>query len=228
MATKKKSDEGALRGVALIKKAIAAATEKGLIPSPAPVPPVILKKLKLPNDEKLSPSLKALLAFDASWLGFEFDDEEPEFEVLSLEDLVEQELGEEHVRGFGEAYDLLGDDCVVIDGGSESKRILYIGTPDALGEYPVITLDSTDGKSVVCGFVPFDVWVAQQLGALPAEETLGWVPDAYLPAVKELAESNGDGRTTFEPKPKDPSAEGDADEDEDEDEDDEEPPQAIA
>jgi hypothetical protein len=217
MATKKK-DEGGLRGVALIKKAIASAQEKGLIPAVAPVPPVILKKLKLPNDEKLTPALKTMLAFDASWLGWEFDDEDPEFEAMSLEDLVENDLGEEVVRDFGEAYDILGDDCISIDGGSDARRFLYVGTPDAQGEYPVITVDNKNGN-VVCGFVPFDVWVAQHLGALPAEETLGWVPDEYLPAVKELAEANGDGRTTFEPKPKDPS-DRDSDDDDDDDDDD--------
>ena len=214
MASKK--NEGALRGVALIKKAIASAQEKGLIPAPAPVPPVILKKLKLPNDEKLTPVLKTMLAFDASWLGFDFDDEEPEFEVLSLEDLVEQDLGEECVRDFGEAYDILGDDCIPIDGGSEARRFLYVGTPDAQGEYPVVTVDNKNGN-VVCGFVPFDVWVAQHLGALPAEEPLGAVPDDYLAVVKELAEANGDGRTRFEPKPKDPSADDDSDDEDDED-----------
>ena len=214
MASKK--NEGPLRGVALIKKAIASAQEKGLIPAPAPVPPVILKKLKLPNDEKLTPALKTMLAFDAGWLGFDFDDEEPEFEVLSLEDLVEQDLGEEVVREFGEAYDILGDDCIPLDGGSEARRFLYVGTPDAQGEYPVITVDNKNGN-VVCGFVPFDVWVAQHLGALPAEDTLGAVPDDYLAVVKELAEANGDGRTRFEPKPKDPSAADDEDDEEGED-----------
>jgi hypothetical protein len=36
---------------------------------PEPVPTGALKKLRLPNDEKVSPALKELLAIDASWLG---------------------------------------------------------------------------------------------------------------------------------------------------------------
>ncbi len=213
MASKK--NQGALRGAALVKAAIASATEKGTIAEPTPVPPGILKKLRLPNDEKISPAMKAFFAFDASYFGFEFDDEEPEFEAMAVEDIVEQELGEESVPRFGEAYDLLGDDCLLLGEGVEPPRFLYIGTPDSAGEYPVITLETNaEGAAVVRGFVPFDVWLAQELGALPKE-----LSEEHLAAVKELADSNGDGRTSFEPKAKE-AGEGDDDEDEDEDEDD--------
>jgi len=218
MATKKKA-EGITRGAALIKKAIEAAKSAGLIDSPEAVPPSALKKLRLPNDEKISPAMKELLAFDASFVGWEIDEEEPEFEPMSLDEYVEQEFGEEFISQFGEAIEMLAEDCIPIDDGTESKRFLYVGSPDEKGEYAVITLATDDG-CWVGGFVPFDVWVAQQLGALEKEKHHGYVPAEYEAVCKELAEANGDGRVSFKSETRviEKDKEGD-DDDEDEDDD---------
>lgn len=221
MATKKKTD-GALRGTALMKKAIEAAKANGVIDDPDPVPAGALKKLRLPNDEKISPALKELLAFDASWLGWEIDEEDPELEPMSLDELVEQEFGEDYVSQFGEAIELLPEDCIPIGESSDAKRFLYIGTPDDHGEYPVITL-ATDNGCWVGGFVPFDVWVAQQFGALEKEKQRGSVPADYEVFCKALAESNSDGRVSFKSESRAVErAEGEDDEDEDDDDDDDE------
>ena len=217
MATKKKAD-GSVRGAALIKKAIEAAKNDGLIDSPEPVPAGALKKLRLPNDEKISPAMKELLAFDSSWVGWMIDEEEPEFEPLSLDEFIEQELGEEFVGQFGEAIELLGEDCIPIDDGSEAKRFLYVGAPDDNGEYAVITLATDDG-CWIGGFVPFDIWVAQQLGALEKEKHRGYVPSEYESACKALAEANSDGRVSFKSETRAVGdKEGDDEDDEDEDE----------
>jgi len=191
------------RGAALVKKAI----EAGPVATAEPVDASILKKLRLPNDEKISAGLKTFLAHDASSLGWSFDDEEPEFEPMALDELVAQEFGDDAVPTFGEAIEMLGDDCILIESESESKSFLYVGTPDDAGEYPVITLDP---GAKVSGFVPFDVWIAQQRGALPAE-----LPEEYSALAKALAESNGDGRTAFESQHREIAADSD-DEDEDE------------
>jgi hypothetical protein len=207
MATKKKS-EGLLRGAVLVKKAIEAAKANGTIAEPEPVAAGVLKKLRLPNDEKLSPALKELLSFDASFLGWEIDDEEPELEPVSLDEWIEQEFGEEQVSQFGEAIELLGEDCIPI-GDPELKTFLYVGTPDDKGEYPTITLSVNDG-CWVSGFVPFDVWIAQKLG-------VSELPTDLEALCKALADANGDGRVNF----KSETREFERDEDEDEDEDDE-------
>ena len=47
-----------------------------------------LKKLKLPNDEKLSRGLKQLSAFHASFLAWSIDEEDPELEPMALDELV--------------------------------------------------------------------------------------------------------------------------------------------
>ncbi|MES1179429.1 MAG: hypothetical protein ABUL62_34250 [Myxococcales bacterium] len=216
MATKK--SDAVLRGAALIKKAIETSKALGKIAEPEPVPANVLKKLKLPNDEKLSPGLKELLAFDSSFLGWSIDEEDPELEPMALDELVEQEFGEELVPRFGEALELLGDDCLLVGQSGDARHFLYIGVPDDKGEYPVITLD-TSNKPMVSGFVPFDVWAAQQLGALESAKQVGEGPPGYEASCKSLAESNGDGRVQFEPETRTVEREG-ADSDEDEDEDD--------
>jgi hypothetical protein len=197
MATKK--SDAMLRGAALMKKAIETTKATGKIAEPEPVPANVLKKLKLPNEEKLSPGLKELLAFDTSFLGWSIDEEDPELEPMALDELVEQEFGEEFVSRFGEALELLGDDCILVGSSGDARHFLYIGVPDDKGEYPVITLD-TANKPWVGGFVPFDIWAAQQLGALEAPKQLGEVPPGYEALCKALAESNGDGRVQFEPE----------------------------
>src|SRR3990167_6422414 len=98
-----------VRGAALVKKAIEASASS--VPSPEPVPASVLKKLRMPDDEKVPAGLKTFLAHDSSILGWSFDDEEPEFEPMSLDELVEQEIGPEHVPAFGEAIEMLEGDC---------------------------------------------------------------------------------------------------------------------
>jgi hypothetical protein len=104
--------------------------------------------------------------------------------------------------------------------GAELSRpaCLYVGTPDEAGEYPVLQLSYDGGVARIGGFVPFDVWLAQELGALEKGKDLGEVPAEYAALIEPLAKSNGDGRIVFTPKAG-ADAGGDA-EDEDEDEDD--------
>jgi hypothetical protein len=69
---------------------------------------------------------------------------------------------------------------------------------------------------------PFDVWVAQELGALPAGAPAGAVPPDYEAAAKELADATGDGRVGFSPVAGEPREKGDDDEEDGDDEDEEE------
>jgi len=224
MAKKSAGDTGAvLRGVKLVKKAIEAGRSEALA-SPEPVAAAVIKKLVLPNGEPISASIKELLKVDALWLGLEFDEDEGDVEAVSFEDLVEDNYGEDALPLFSEASELFGGDCIVVGGASDSVRFLYIGEADESGEYPVITMRKAP-EPWVGGFVPFDVWLAQELGALPAAGEACSVPPQYEDAVKALAESNGDGRLGFTPVAGEKS---DEDEDEDEDEEDDEDEEKVA
>lgn len=208
MAAKKTSNgsttSAPVRGAELMAQAIERA-RGGAIPKPEPVPADLLDRLTLPNEEPLTPALRALLAFDASWLGVQIDDEDAIFESLDLEEVVENELGEDAVPLFEEAYELLGDDCIPLHGRTSRNvhPFLYVGNPDeAAGEFPVITISLSGETPAVSGFVPFDVWAAIELGALPAGEK-GELPEGYRDLAKELAKKNADGRVAFEPTPLD-------------------------
>jgi ribosomal protein L12E/L44/L45/RPP1/RPP2 len=217
MATKK--EVAPLRGAKLMKKAIESAKASGLLASPEPIEPASLaRKLKLPNGEPISPAMKELLAFDAAWLGIAYDDEEAEVEGVSLDEIVEEHFGEEAVAAFAEASELLGGDCVLFTTDLERRACLYVGEPDESGEYPVLSMTWQDGVARIGGFVPFDVWAAQELGALERGKDIGEVPEAYAALPQLAADTNGDGRIAFTPKAGDGQAD-EEDEDDDEDED---------
>jgi hypothetical protein len=219
MAKKSAGDTGAtLRGVKLVKKAIEAGRSEALS-SPEPVAPAVIKKLVLPNGDPVSPSMKELLKVDSLWLGIEFDEDEGDVEATSFEDLIEDNYGEDALPLFAEASELFGGDCIVVGGAADSVRFLYIGETDEAGEYPVIMVRK-EPEPWVGGFIPFDVWLAKELGALTSDGEPGSVPPQYAEAVKALAEANGDGRVSFTPVAGEKSDDED-EEDEDEDEDDE-------
>jgi hypothetical protein len=194
MAAKK--DAPPLRGAKLIKKALTSAG--AVIPTPEPV--VGAKKLKLPNGEPLSPAMKELLTFDGSWLAIDYDDEEFEIEAAALEDIIEESFGEAAVVAFAEATELLGEDLVAFGCDRGRPAFLYVGEVDDAGEYPVLELSFEDGIARIGGFVPFDVWVAQELGGLERGKDIGDVPAEYAALPKAAAEANGDGRVVFSPK----------------------------
>ena len=217
MASKKES--GPLRGAKLVKKALEVAKER-VLAAPEPLTSALARKMKLPNGESLSPGLKELMLADTAWIGIDYDDEEAEIESVSLEDVVEEAFGEDAVPAFGEAYELLGEDVVAFGAELSRPACLYIGEVDEAGEYPVLQLSYESGKARVGGFVPFDVWLAQELGALERGNDIGEVPPEYAALPKALAESNFDGRVVFEPKA------GEAEADDDDDDNEEEPAEA--
>ena len=210
MASKK--EPVALRGAKLVKRALGTESASALFADPDPVSASLVKKLVLPNGESISAGLKTLLAADAAWIGLDYDDEEGEIEGMSLEDVVDEAFGEEAVAAFGEAYELLTEDVVYFGGELSKPACLYCGTPDELGEYPVLQLTWENGVARLGGFVPFDVWLAQELGALDRGSDLGDVPAAYAGLPQALADSNGDGRIAFTPKAGEAAARDDDDE----------------
>ncbi len=198
MAAKKTA--GPLRGAKLVKKALEIAKER-VLASAEPMPSSLARKMQLPNGEPLSPAMKELFLADVTWIGIDYDDEEAEIEGGALEDVVEEAFGEDAVAAFGEAYELLGEDVVLFGADGLSRpACLYVGVTDETGEYPVLQFSWEGGVARIGGFVPFDIWLAQELGALERGTNLGDVPAEYAALPKALAESNFDGRIVFEPK----------------------------
>jgi hypothetical protein len=98
-------------------------------------------------------------------------------------------------------------------------RVLYVGEADESGEYAVLTLSKEPEPWLE--LVPFDVWVGQELGALPAGAR-GAAAPGYEAAAKELAEATGDGRVGFSPTAGERGEADDEEEDEEEDDEDHE------
>jgi hypothetical protein len=212
MATKK----DALRGAKLIKKTLESARQSILT---SPEPAVGAKKLVLPNGEAISPAMKELLTFDGEWIGIDHDEDEHEVSGMSLEEIIEETFGEEAVPAFAEAYEIFGDDCVMFQAEVATPACLYVGTPDDAGEYPVLQFTWEDGVAKIGGFIPFDVWVAQQLGGLERGKGIGDVPEAYAALIQPSADANGDGRLMFMPKAGEAGASDEGGDDEDDDKD---------
>ncbi len=194
MATKK---DAALRGAKLTKKTLDSA-KTSILTSPEPA--VGAKKLVLPNGEPISPAMKELLAFDGEWIGIDYDEDEHEVSGMSLEEVIEETFGEEAVPAFAEAYEMFGDDCVSFQAELLTPACLYVGTADDAGEYPVLQFTWQDGVAKIGGLIPFDVWLAQQLGGLERGKDIGDVPEAYAALLQPSADANGDGRIVFTPK----------------------------
>jgi len=209
-----KKETGSLRGKNLVKKAIEVGVARGTLTTPEPLAASLVRKLKLPNGEPLSAGLKELLAFDGGWIGIDYDEDEAEIEGTSIDEIVEEAFGEEAVAAFAEATDVLSEDCVAFGAELSRPACLYVGAPNEAGEYPVISLRFEGGVAEIGGFVPFDVWLAQELGALERGRTIGEVPAEYAGLTQELADSNGDGRIVFTPKAGEASTDDDDEEEE--------------
>src|SRR4029078_5302594 len=125
---------------------------------------------------------------------------EAEIEAMSLDEVIEEHFGEEAVEAFGEATQMLSEDSIFVGPEFERPSCIYVGSPDEAGEYPVISFTYKNGVARIGGFVPFDVWAAQELGALERGKDIGDVPAEYAAIAKELADANGDGRIVFESK----------------------------
>jgi hypothetical protein len=115
----------------------------------------------------------------------------------SFAEMIKAEYGEEWIEAFGPVVELLTEPVVLFEGwGSDSRRMIYLGSRDASGEYTVITVDNDDGP-YACVNGPVDVWLAQQSGFLEDEHVYGAVPAEYEAVRKEHADSAMGGFVEF-------------------------------
>lgn len=179
-----KSPTGLLRGVALIDVALAKRKRKGAL---TPMSPEELAAIDL-GGKPLSPSLARWLSVDREMFHLG--------RAQTVAELVASELPD-FASSFGELAKQLPGPCVLFEGwGSDSRRFLYLGVIDDHGEYPVFTID-IDDMAYACINGPVDVWLAQQAGALAAENEYGQVPPAYEPARMALAKKCFGGNRAY-------------------------------
>ena len=141
------------------------------LPDPKPLASEVIAQMTFPSGRPLPPSLKRWLAFDASWLA-DLDwfslptspSEPPIFTPRRIDQIVTDEFDEL----WGGMYEPLGarlDECFLLPGGSDSRRIYAVtDAPDSLGEYPVLVIDTDDLPYAAVMYPGFDVFMADEAG----------------------------------------------------------------
>ncbi|MEV0415105.1 hypothetical protein AB0I68_30995 [Streptomyces sp. NPDC050448] len=161
-----------MHGAALIDQVIERVRQEGWptadapdITEPVPLAPEVIDRLRLPGRRALPPSLRRWLAFDSSWLadvGWYEDAGEPVFGDRGLGATAEWMYGSGGVMVdmFADFEKLLPAVCLPLVGGSDSRRLLYLGEPDSMGEYPVLVTDIDDLPYVAVMYPGLDVYLA--------------------------------------------------------------------
>jgi hypothetical protein len=137
------------------------------LPDPKPLAPEVVARLTFPSGKPLPPSLARWLAFDAGWLadlGWFSSPEQPVFTPRRIDEIVTDEFDEL----WGGMYEPLGarlDECFLLPGGSDSRRIYAVtDAPDQLDEYPVLVIDTDDLPYAAVMYPGFDVYMADETG----------------------------------------------------------------
>ncbi|WP_018680960.1 hypothetical protein [Actinokineospora enzanensis] len=136
---------------------------------PSPMGADELAEVRFPSGRPLSPSLRAWLAFDTSLFDrFGWFDENGDLAPRTLAELVADEYGEPWTEVYAPVAGGFPE-CFLLPGGSDSRRVLTVGEPDATGEYPVLALDIDDMPFVGLMYPGFDVYLAETAGLLKLE-----------------------------------------------------------
>jgi tetratricopeptide (TPR) repeat protein len=163
-----------LRGTALVDQVIDHIRQgKSLIKvaQPQPIAKEILDGLQIADGVPLPPSLRRFLAFDAAWLGHSFglltDGSPSSFVLVSVAEALGQGLGRTFARYFEKLPAPLPQaECLALDVGSDTMRVLFLAQPDGQGEYPVLDLDVDDWPTIRLAAAGFDLWLAVQSGLI--------------------------------------------------------------
>jgi hypothetical protein len=129
-----------------------------------PIAPAVLEGLRFPDGSVLSPALRRWLAFDGSWLGWFEDLEKPVFRGRKLGRYARDEYGMDW--GYGSLEKKVGGDCFGVHFGSDSRRFLYVGKPDSVGEHPVLLVDTDDSPYLGVEYPGIDVYLAVHAGVI--------------------------------------------------------------
>lgn len=181
MATKKRID-GSLRGAPLVKRAIEALA----IRKPRPVPAATLAALTL-GGKPLPESLRSWLAHHSA-LPRPFSTRLLEGDGLALSSWVEivPRALARPALGMDALDERLPGRMLPLDVGDEQFRVVFVGAPDAAGEYPVFDIDAGDVPVITLAMPGFDVWLAVVAGLVDARK----VRATYGEALAEHAKNN--------------------------------------
>ena len=184
-----------MRGSGLVELAIAADRERRDVANPPrPLRRAQIDLLEMPGGDEIPQSLAAWLAYDTLDI-FAGSEAAPHLRWQSFTDMMREQFDEEtaaHYAGFAK---LLTGQCLVLPGGTDSRRFMYAGNPDAHGEYPVFIADTDELPWVGLAYPGFDAYIADGLVASVITDTYmdAWQHDHWTPHLKHHARTNFGG-----------------------------------
>ncbi|HET9991699.1 MAG TPA: hypothetical protein VFQ65_24390 [Kofleriaceae bacterium] len=148
-----------LRGVALVEQAIA--KSKANNAKAKPLVAKVIAGLRMPDGSTIPASLATWLAYDNGELDAIDNNRIP---WKDFTELMAETYGEDTVPLLAPFAARFPGKCLLLPGGSDSRRFLYAGTPDSAGEYPVFVVDIDDVPWVGLCYPGFDVYIAEASG----------------------------------------------------------------
>ena len=184
-----------MRGSGLVELAIAADRERR-DPSnpPHPMRRAQIDLLEMPGGGEIPQSLATWLAYDALDI-FAGNPEAPHLKWQSFGEMMQEQFDDEIAAQFADFGKLLTGKCLVLPGGSDSRRFMYAGNPDAHGEYPVFIVDTDELPWVGLAYPGFDAYIADGLVANVITDTYmdAWQHDHWAPHLEHHARANFGG-----------------------------------
>lgn len=184
-----------MRGSGLVELAIAADRERrDPAHPPRPMRRAQIDLLEMPSGDEIPQSLAAWLAYDALDI-FAGNPEAPHLNWQSFGEMMQEEFDDEIAAQFADFGKLLTGKCLVLPGGSDSRRFMYAGNPDAHGEYPVFIVDTDELPWVGLAYPGFDAYIADGLVANVITDTYmdAWQHDHWAPHLEHHARTNFGG-----------------------------------
>jgi hypothetical protein len=124
---------------------------------------------ELPSGRALPPSVRRWLEFDTTLLTrWGWLTSGGRFTPRPLDEIATAEWGGD----WGGLYAPLAarfDECFLLPGGTDSRRVLATGPADRYGEYPVFALDIDDLPYIGLMYPGFDVYLVHTLGLIEHE-----------------------------------------------------------
>ena len=184
-----------MRGSGLVELAIAADRERR-DPSHAPRPltRAQIAQLSMPDGSEIPQSLAAWLAYDTLPI-FEGSKSAPRLKWRSFVEMMAEEFDDETAAHYADFSKLLTGKCLVLPDGSDSRRFMYAGKPDAHGEYPIFIVDTDELPWVGLAYPGFDAYIADGRLANVITDTYmdAWQHDHWAPHLEHHARTNFGG-----------------------------------
>ena len=184
-----------MRGSGLVELAIAADRERRTPANrPRPLTRAQIAQLAMPDGSEIPHSLATWLAYDTLPI-FEGSKTAPRLKWRTFAEMMAEEFDDETAATYADFGKLLTGKCLVLPNGSDSRRFMYAGKPDAHGEYPIFIVDTDELPWVGLAYPGFDAYIADGRVAKVITGTYmdAWQHDHWAPHLEHHARTNFGG-----------------------------------